>query len=169
MQNARGQMDAPGPSQGYHPLLGKFDSDPGRWRPLHYGVDVSVPVTAGGIGQASLALNNQPYVLTSLSAKIMGPTADPSTSGLYQDGQYDVEWRDEQTNYTNGFICPDLMWGSFQYGTMKYLPIPIAFSGNRTLTFRVRNRVLRALASQDDFFIVQICVDGMGDWGTEKP
>jgi hypothetical protein len=153
------------PNERRHPLLGKYDLDPGRWRPLYYQVEISVPVALGGRGIGSLPLNAQPYILTRVQAKIIGETADAATTGLYQDGQFDVEFKDEQANYQSGPMPADLMYGGPQAGYALDLPYPIPFAGNKSLTFEVTNRVLRVLASAAEYFTVGISLAGIADWG----
>jgi len=155
-----------------HPLLGlvgKFDVDPGRYRPMYYGLDISVPVLQGGVGQGSVTLNNQPYIMTRIMHKVTGRTATPTTSGLYQDGQYYLEFKDEQSNYQNQPIPADIMFGSVETGFVVELPYPIAFAGNKTLTFRITNVPPRALSPQEDNYTVSIAVHGIADWGTLSP
>lgn len=158
-----------------NPLLGLFDRDPGRWRPMYYGTEISVGVAAGSVGRNTISLNNQPYIITRISHKIVGNTADPSTSGLYQDGQYDAIWKDEQSNYQKGVIPADLMWGSYGSaaggeggGFYMNLPYVLPYAGNKTLSFEITNRVTRVLVPTADYFAVAICVAGIADWGTLK-
>lgn len=161
-------MNQPLPGQRPHPLLGlmgKFDEDPGRYRPLYYGVEISVPVAQGGIGRGSITINNQPYIMTRITTKIIGRTAQPEASGLYQDGQYDIEFKDEQTNYQNGPIPADLMFGSLATGYIIELVYPIPFAGNKTLTFNITNRVPRVLDPVQDDFPVFVTIHGVADWG----
>ena len=160
------------PGQTPHPLLGlvgKFDVDPGRYRPMYYGVDISVPVIQGGVGQGSITINNQPYIMTRVTHKIVGRTADPDTSGLYQDGQYYLEFKDEQSNYQNGPIPADIMFGSVVSGYVMELPFPLAFAGNKTLTFRITNVPPRALSPTQDYYTVHVAIHGIADWGTLSP
>jgi len=145
--------------------MGRFDEDPGRYRPMFYSVEISVPVTQGGIGRGSVTINNQPYIMTRITHKIIGRTATPDTSGLYQDGQYDLEFKDEQSNYQNQPIPADIMFGSVATGFLIELPYPIPFAGNKTLTFNITNRVPRALSPQQDHYPVHIAVHGVADWG----
>lgn len=158
-----------------NPLLSRFDLDPGKWRPLYYGVEISVGVIAGGQGIGSITVNNQPYILQRIATKIIGNTANPSVSGLYQDGQYDLSWRDEQSNYQNQQIPADLLFGSqgagagFPTGYIMELTYPIAYSGNRTLTFEITNRVTRTLVPQADYFSIYVACHGIGDWGQLGP
>lgn len=156
-------MDLPGTKP--HPLLGRFDLDPGRWRPLYYGVEISVGTALGGSGSGSVTINNQPYIMTRVTSKIVGETGDPSTSGLYQDGQYDLAMRDENSNYQNGEIPADLMYGSVESGYIMELPYPIPYSGNKTLTFDITNRVARTLVPESTTFSVFVAVHGVADWG----
>lgn len=160
------------------PLLGKYDLDPGQWRPLYYPTEISVGINAGENAENSVNFNHQPFIMTAISHKIVGDTADPSTSGLYQDGQYDLEWRDEQSNYQKSRCPADLMfgtWGSAANGEGGgfgwQLPYPIAFAGNRTLTFKITNRVARTLTGDPPptTFIVAVCCIGIGDWGSLRP
>lgn len=155
-----------------HPLLGlmgEFDKDPGRYRPLYYGVKIDVPISAGGVGRGSITINNQPYIMTRITTKIVGNTAQPTVSGLYQDGQYDIEWKDEQSNYQNGPIPADILFGSVASGYIIELAFPIAFAGNKTLSFILTNQVNRAVVPQEDNFTIAVAIHGVADWGTLSP
>jgi hypothetical protein len=148
-----------------NPLFGRYDKDPGRFRSQFYKVEVDVPVTLGGAGRASVALNNEPFVLTRITAKIIGDTNDPSSTGLYQDGQFDIEWKDEQRTYVNSPMAADLMFGSNVSGYILELPMPIPYAGNKTLSFTVYNRIARTLVPASDNFTVQIVLAGISDLG----
>lgn len=155
-----------------HPLLGlmgRFDEDPGRYRPLYYGVKIAVGIAAGAVGRGSITINNQPYIMTRITTKIVGNTANPSVSGLYQDGQYDIEWKDEQSNYQNGPIPADLLFGSVASGYIIELAFPIAFAGNKTLSFTLTNQVNRAVVPQVETFEIAVALHGVADWGTLGP
>lgn len=147
------------------PLFGRYDEDPGRYRPKWLHVEIDVQVSALGTGRGSIFLNNEPFAIVGMSSKIVGDTADPETSGLYQDGQYDIEWKDQQHNYVDGPIAADLMWGSNPFGYRVRFPFPIPYSGNDTLSFIVTNRVTRVLVPTADYFKVQIVVEGITDLG----
>lgn len=151
-----------------NPIFGRFDLDPSRWKPLFYRVEITVGLNAGEVGVGSIPLNAQPYILTRIQHKIIGPTADPATSGLYQDGQYDLEIRDEINNYTNAPVNADLISGNPGFGYFMDLPYPIPFAGTNTLTFRLTNRVQRVVPQQTTM-TVQIVTHGVADWGTIKP
>lgn len=162
------------PGQKLHHLLGRFDLDPGDWRPLWYPVEILVPVGAGGIGTNSLSIVNMPYIWTGVAHKIIGNTADPETSGLYQDGMYDIKFADEQTAYQRDFCASDLMFGAAGAGAggqsggfVQNMPYPIGFAGNVTLTFDIRNRVARVVG-QEDYFTVQIVLHGISSWGKAR-
>lgn len=152
-----------------HPLTGEEDRDPGRWRPLYYPVEISVGINAGNSGLGSIVLNAEPWVMTRIQGKIIGDTAVPSVSGLYQDGQWDLEFRDEMSNYQKGPAPADLMFGGPASGYIMELPFPLSFEGNRTITFRVINRVNRVLVPESQFFTIGIVLHGIADWGTAKP
>jgi hypothetical protein len=159
------------PGQKPHPLLGllgKFDYDPGRYRPLIYGLSITVGDQAGDIGRGSVSINNQPWVMTKITHQITGPTADPETSGLYQDGQYLIEFKDEQSNYQNQPIPADILFGSVRSGFIIELPYPIPFAGNKTLTFNLTNLVTRTL-TVGNTFDVHLALHGCADWGPLSP
>lgn len=162
------QQNLPGKKP--HPLLGlmgPFDEDPGRYRPLSYGVPITLGVAAGAQQTGSISINNEPFIMTSVTHQIIGPTADPATSGLYQDGQYTIEWRDEQSVYSNGPIPADMMFGSVRSGYIKELPYPVPFAGAKTLTFTLVNLVTRTLLVGDTF-VVYVAIHGVNDWGKTR-
>lgn len=149
-----------------HPLLGRFDLDPGRWRPYFYGVEIEVGVSDGAIGRGSINLNNQPFILTRLAHQIIGATADPSVSGLYQDGQYSLAWKDDQSVYQKQPVMANCLCGSIESGFSYELPYPLPYAGSKTLTFEIQNRVTRVIAGQRESFIVAVYLHGIADWGT---
>lgn len=151
------------------PLIGKFDADPGNWRPLYYYVEVSVGVAAGSVALGTISMNNQPYILTRAMAKIVGDTYDPTTTGLAEDGQYDILFKDEQSNYQNQSIPANLMWGWVQSGFVMELPYPLPYAGSKTLSFEVTNRVTRTLVPTANYFTVGIVVHGVSYWGKLAP
>lgn len=166
------RLPGQGPSPFMNPILGKYDIDPGQLRPQWYHCNVSVPVAADGAGISTIRINAQPYTMTRITHKILGDTSN-TQSGLVQDGQYLVEWNDEQSTYVDGPIAADLMWGSNASdvpggGYVMELPYPLAFPGNKSLTFRVTNLILRTLDPEADYFTVQIVLHGIGDWGTPQ-
>lgn len=158
-----------------YPLVGPYDLDPGRWRPLYYPCRISVPVAEGGIGRNSVTINNQPFVWRWATHMIVGNTADPSSSGLYQDGQYLLSFRDEQSNYQSNPIPAPLMFGNAGVGPTSPggflipLPYPIPYAGNKTITWEVTNLVTRTLSPTAEYFAVWICMAGTADWGTTGP
>lgn len=148
-----------------NPLVGRFDQDAGPWRPMYYQVEIDVPVTAGQSQDGSLTINNQPYIWTGLGHQIIGNTCDPEGSGLCQDGQYNIEFKDEQSNYTSGPVPAAATWGGPNQGYTLEFPFPIPFAGSKTITFRVTNRHTRVLIPAADTFRVQIVTIGIADWG----
>lgn len=160
------RLSGQGPSKWLgSPLFGRYDKDPGRYRPQWYHTEISVGVTAGQRGNGSIVINNEPFAIIRMAAKIVGNTADPETSGLYEDGQYDIEWKDQQRNYVDGPIAANLMWGWTQSGYSIDFPFPLPYSGNDTLSFTVVNRVTRTLVPTADYFAVQIVASGITDIG----
>lgn len=163
------------PGQGLHHLLGRFDLDPGNWRPLWYPVEVLVPVISGEIGINSIAVNNMPYIWTGVTHKIIGDTADPTTSNLFQDGMYDVKFSDEQTVYQRNWCPADLIFGAAGAGAggqsggfVQNMPYPIAFSGNVQITWEVRNRITRTILDDPEFFTVAFVMHGISSWGKAR-
>lgn len=148
-------------------LLSRFDADPGRWRPMFYNVKISVPVLVNQSGVGSVPLNNQPYIMKAIRHCVVGKldrTADYSGSGLYDDGQYDIEFKDEQSNYQNIGGPALIMFGSRDEWTP--LPYPIPYNGNRVITFRLTNLYTRTLDPRADYFQVALSISGLADWGT---
>jgi hypothetical protein len=145
-------------------LLGKFDVDPGRYRPLYYGVPITVGVAEGAVGRGSVSLNNQPYIVTHVLHQIVGNTNDYSTTGLAQDGQYLITIRDEQSNYLNEPLPAEMLFGSVRSGYINPLVYPIPFAGNKTLTFEVTNLYTRTIGQETEFK-VYVAVGGTADWG----
>jgi len=154
-----------------HPLLGKFDEDPGRWRPYWYGLKIDVPAQLDGRGAGSINLNNQPFIMTRMTHQIQGCTDPDIDNGLYQDGQYDIAWKDEQSNYQNGPLPAECFMGSVRSGFSYEFPYPIPYSGNKTLTFEIFNRCARIITGSDPipYFKVAIVIHGIADWGTVLP
>lgn len=149
-------------------LLSRFDADPGPWRPMYYPVLIDVPVEAGGAEEASVTLQNQPFIWTFLGHQIIGNTGDSETSGLYQDGQYDIEFKDEQSNYQSAPVAASAAFGGGAFGFMIELPLPIPYPGTKTLRFRLTNNYTRVLTPEPPElkFRVKLVVGGIADWGT---
>lgn len=152
-------------------LLGRYDADPGKWRPMFYGVEIDVGLNEGQVGQGAINLNNQPFIMTRITHQIVGAYfTDDWLNWINDNGQYAVEWKDEISMYVNTLIPADLMWGRLKAGYVLDLPFPIPYGGNKTLTFRVQNRITRAPTIPDlKYFRVGICLHGVADWGDENP
>lgn len=150
-------------------MLNFFDLDPERLKPMAYGVNIDVPVIANGQGQGSITIRNQPYIITKITHKIVGNTGDPESSGLYDDGQYAVEWKDEQRNYSDIAILADLLWGPKIMGEFSALQYPVYYAGTHTIYFRLTNTYTRVLTPQAEYFRVQINLQGLADWGKLTP
>jgi hypothetical protein len=148
-------------------LLGRFDQDAGPWRPMYYGMTINVPLVGGGSENASITINNQPYIWMFLAHRILGNTVDWETTGLIQDGQYMIEFKDEQSNYQNVPISAAAAFGQAELGFMEEFPFPIPFSGNKTITFRITNNYTRILTPTPatPVFPVHLVLAGVADWG----
>jgi hypothetical protein len=148
-----------------NPLFSRFDQDPGRYRPMFYNIEVTIPQAAGGWGEGSVTLRNQPFILTAVRHQIIGDSGlDDNAISLVQDGLYSIEMRDEQSSYQNIAGMADLMFGRAQGGDSQDLPYPIPYAGNKVLTFHITNRILRAMQS-GTYWLLGITVVGVADWG----
>jgi hypothetical protein len=146
-------------------FFSKFEQDWGQLKPMFYGIEIDVPVIDNGQGRGTITLNNQPYLLTRITHQIVGATFDWQTTGLYQDDQYAIEFRDENSNYQNIPCIAGTIFGSARMGVYPDLPVPLAYSGNRTLSFQITNRYTRVLTPQATYFKVAITLIGVADWG----
>jgi hypothetical protein len=149
-------------------LLSRFDADPGPWRPMYYPIVIPVPLEANGSEEGSVTINNQPFIWTFIGHQILGNTGDPETSGLYQDGQYLIEFKDEQSNYQSAPMAASAVFGGPAVGYMIDFPIPIPFPGSKTITFRITNTYTRILTPDpaEPIFNLQIGLGGVADWGS---
>lgn len=146
-----------------NPLLGKFDKDPGAWRPYKYGCAIDVNVDEDEQAENSIQILNQPFIMVAITHAIVGNTADYQQSGLAQDGQYYIEWAEEQSQYQNIPLLARAAYGTSEFPI--YLPAPIAFAGNKTLKFRITNAYTRVLTPPAETFKVQVIVHGISHWG----
>jgi len=134
---------------------------------MFYPVNIEVPLAAGGSEEGSVTINNQPFIWMYLGHQIIGNTADAETTGLWQDGQYMIEMKDEQSNYQSSMFAASAAIGGPGVGYQINLPLPIPYPGTKTLTFRITNNYLRVLNPEPDnlVFTVQLVVAGVADWG----
>lgn len=151
------------------PLSNFFDLDPERLKPMFYGVTIDVQTRADGQGHGSLTIRNQPYIITRIVHKVIGQTADPESSGLYDDGQYSIEWQDEQRTYSQIPIAADLLAGPKGAGEYPDLQYPVYYAGTHTLNFRLTNHYARILTPVSETFRVQVVTAGLADWGKLTP
>lgn len=154
------------PLQTTNPLLGRYDKDPGRWRPYKYGCVIEVPVTMDESGENTIQIMNQPFIMDRVAHAIVGDTHDPDATGLAQDGQYYIEWHEEMSEYQNEPLLARPAYGTHEFPL--YLSAPVAFAGNKTLTFRVTNAYTRILTPEAEIFKVDIVIHGISDWGTDR-
>jgi len=150
-------------------LLGKYDIDPGRYRPLYYGVPITVGVAEGAIGRGSITINNQPYVMTHVMTHVVGNVNDYATTGLANDGQWLIDFKDEQSNYQNVPMPAAMLFGGCNQGYVLPLAYPIAFAGNKTLNFNLTNLYARTLDPQRTDFVIYVAIAGVADWGDLAP
>jgi hypothetical protein len=148
-------------------LLSAFDADPGPWRPMHYPVTIPVPLEANQSEVGSVTIANQPFIWQMLGHQIIGNTGDPETSGLYQDGQYSIEMKDELSNYQSAPVAASASFGGGAFGFKIEFPLPIPYPGSKTLTFRITNHYTRILTPEpaEPYFNVKLSVIGIANWG----
>lgn len=146
------------------PLMTRYDKDPGRWRPFKYGCVVDVPVLETEAGENTILIMNQPFMMDRISFSVVGNTHDYQGTGLADDGQYFVEWREEQSVYQNAPILAKTAFGTEEFPL--YLSAPVAFAGNKTLYFRLSSSYTRVLNPVAEYFKVQVVCHGISDWGT---
>lgn len=150
------------------PLQNLFDLKPERLHPAFYAVTIDVPVNQNGVGQGSITIRNQPLIITRIATRILGLTWDPETTGLADDGQYLVEWSDEQRNYTPAPVNADLLFGPKHQGSFQSLVYPLYYAGTHTILFRLTNLYQRVLTPEVDTYQVQVLMQGLADFGMEK-
>jgi len=146
-------------------VSGRYDRDPGRWRPYKYGCIIEVPVTEGEWGENTIQVMNQPFVWDRLTHSVIGNTNDYQATGLADDGQYFIEWREENSWYQNQPLL-----ARNAYGTKDFpipLTTPVGFAGNRTMTFRITNAYTRVLTPDAEIYKVEIVIHGASDWGPD--
>lgn len=148
-------------------LVGRFDADPGPWRPMYYGLKIDVPLEGGESEIGSVTIQNQPFIWMWTGHQIMGNTHDWESTGLCQDGQYDIEFKDELSNYQNVPIAASAAWGGGEFGFLIPFPVPIAYPGAKTITFRITNAYTRILTPvpDDPVFTLKLVLGGVADWG----
>lgn len=110
-----------------------------------------------------IRIMNQPFIMDRISHYIIGPTWDPYASGLAQDGQYYIEWKEEYSEYQNQPLIAAIAYGTVEFPL--YLSSPIGFPGDKTLNFKVTNAYQRILTPVATTFKVQIVLHGVADWG----
>lgn len=132
---------------------------------MFYSCKVDLPVTEGGRVEGSLTTNNQPFIFTHIVHGIVGNVADPESSGLADDGQYYVLWKDEIRSFGKEAILASLLFGPKVQGEWTRLPYAIYYAGNHTITFQLTNAYTRTLTPKADTFPVQFVLRGMADWG----
>jgi hypothetical protein len=147
-------------------LSGRYDRDPGRWRPYTYSCIVEVPVTEGQWGENTVTIMNQPFVMERINHSVIGNINDYQATGLADDGMYYVEWREENSHYQNQPLLARNAFGTKEYPIA--LTVPLGFAGNRTLTFRVTNAYTRLLTPDAETFSVELTLHGAADWGPDR-
>jgi len=140
-----------------------YDLDPQKWVWFCYPVTIDIGVDENSIGLGQVNLLNHPQFVIRISHQIIGNTGDPETSGLYQDGQYSLELKDQKTAFTLNAVQANNLLGPMIQGNFPDLPFPKYYQGVNTLQFRVTNLVNRVLTPEAETFQVQFAVHGVAD------
>lgn len=146
-------------------LVSRYDADPGPWRPMYYPITIPVPVTVGISAVGSMTIQNQPFIFLRVGHQILGNTGDPETTGLIQDGQYLIDFKDELSNYQSIPFAASAAFGQGPFGFDVPLGVPIGYPGTKTLTFRLSSTYTRVLTPEEEYFDVQLVVCGVAYWG----
>ena len=154
---------------GSNPLLAFYDADPAGWKPYMYSEYVDLGVAADAQGVMVFNTNFAPYIWTNVTHGVVGNVDDPTSSGLYNDGQYLVRMRDERTNYLDKPIPANLAFGPHKEGEFADLPMPIFFPANHAVNVELTNIWTRVLTPVSETFRVYFAIRGMQYWGQLKP
>ena len=128
-----------------------------------------IAVAANSQGVITLPTMLQPYMWHDLTHTIVGNIDDPETSGLYNDGQYTIEYADERSQYTSIAIPSLALSGPHKEGSFPDFRLPVFFPANHTITFRITNLHGRILTPTAPTFRVWVCIHGLQYWGQLRP
>lgn len=152
-----------------NPLIAWYDADPAGWKPFLYSGFCDIGVDVDSQARLSIRTIYAPYMWTAVTHGIVGNIDDPETSGLYNDGQYLINWKDERSAYVNNPIPANLAFGPHKEGDFPESPLPVFFPANHTVTFELTNLYNRILTPEADTFRIYIALKGLHYWGQLKP
>ena len=155
--------------QGSNPLTAFYDADPAGWKPYFYSEFVDLNVLVNSEGTMVFQTTFAPFIWTHTTHGIVGNIYDPTSSGLYNDGQYLVMMSDERTNYIDAPVPANLAFGPHQEGEFSEMPQPIFFPANHAVRVELRNLWTRTLTPVSETFRVYFCLRGIQYWGQLKP
>ena len=138
--------------------------DLNKYKPKYYAATVTVDTAEGGIGEGAVTFDNVPFILTHATHTILGASFDYTEipAVIKQDGQYSIDWKDDQTSFQNEPISAESMFGSNRIGEIIPLPVRVAYKGSKTLSVRITNLVDRTATGTT--FKVQIVFCGFELW-----
>ncbi len=138
--------------------------DLNKYKPKYYATTVTVDTDESGIGEGSVTFDNVPFILTHATHTILGASFDYTAIAavLKQDGQYLIDWKDDQTSFQNEPIAAEGMFGSNRIGEIIPLPVRVAYQGSKTLSVRITNLIDRS--AYGDTFKIQVVFCGFELW-----
>lgn len=142
------------------------DLDPQIWKVFSFPVNIDVSCAVDGVGRGDAKLLNHRQFITKITHQVLGQTTDPQASGLYQDGQYLIDWKDQKNVFTIEGVQANNLFGPYQQGSFPSLPFPQYYAGVNTIMFTVTNLYTRTLIPASPTFRVQICLHGIADLST---
>lgn len=140
-----------------------YDLDPQVWSWFCIPADIDIGIDENSVGLGSVALLNHPQYITRITHQIIGNTGNPEESGLYQDGQYSIEIKDQKTVFTLNAVQANNLLGPMIDGPFPDLGLPKYYQGVNTLQFRLTNLVNRTLSEEAETFRVQLAVHGVAN------
>jgi len=109
--------------------------DPTIYRAKYYVLNIDVDAEIGGIGGGAKTIDNTPFVLDRITH---GISFRPD--GVNQDGNYTLQFRDDQSVYnTEPALAQMLFGGVFNGNRVLDLPLRMFFQGSSTLNIDVVN------------------------------
>lgn len=126
---------------------------------LSYIVNVEIGAAFGNVGAGSIAVNNEPFLLTGIRHQIIYDGVNTAAAQL-QDGLYSIDWSlmETQRFFKGARPMANAMFGSPTYGNWKEFNVPIPLQGNETLNVAVMNLYR---ADRTNPWEVQIIFDGL--------
>lgn len=129
--------------------------DPSLFRWRKYVMNAECSTSVGGIGNGSIKLDNNPFVLDFITHGIFTLPDD------VQDGNYSMQFREGQTVFNDFPAMSHTLFGSVYQGNEVVLPtIRQFFKGGATLIMDMTNYTNRTGVFPDGTFTLQVVFHG---------